>query len=77
MKILERYDDSHTITVEGRGDGFIYLANMIKYIAQNGNGGHSFDTVVDPDSENKKSFGWDGDGSDYIKKVLLDDKEVE
>lgn len=76
MKILENYNDSHVIHVEGRGDGFIHLAEMINYIAKNGNGGHSFDIVVDPDSSNEESFGWDGDGSDFIKKVLLDEKEI-
>ena len=50
---------------------------MIKYISQIGNCGHSFDIVVDPDSsDNKKDYGWDGDGADYISKVLLDEKEV-
>ena len=45
------------------------LKKLIEYIGQNGNGGHSFDIVVDPDDESKKSFGWDGDGSDRIFKV--------
>jgi len=78
MKILkENYDDPHTIHIEGKGDGFIHLVEMIKYIAQIGNGGHSFDIVVDPNvSDNRKTFGWDGDGADYISKVLLDEKEV-
>lgn len=45
------------------------LKRLIEYIAANGNGGHSFDIVVDPGSENEKSFGWDGDGSDFIKSI--------
>ena len=47
------------------------LKKLIEYIGQNGNGGHSFDIVVDPDGDKdeRKSFGWDGDGSDRIFKV--------
>lgn len=43
---------------------------MLEYIATNGNTGHSFEIVVDPDlKENRKIFGWDGDGSDMIKSI--------
>lgn len=46
------------------------LKKLIEYIAENGNGGHSFSIVVDPgDSENERKFFWDGDGGDYIEGV--------
>ncbi len=45
------------------------LKRLIEYIGKNGNGGHSFTIVVDPDGDDTKSFGWDGDGSDRIISV--------
>ena len=48
------------------------IKELIEYIGANGNGGHSFEIVVDPDmtkEEGKKSFYWDGDGSDRIIEV--------
>lgn len=43
------------------------LENLLNYIKKNGNGGHSFTIVVDPDmKESTKRFSWDGDGSDRI-----------
>ena len=50
------------------------LKTLIEYIGTNGNTGHSFSIVVDPDmteEEGKKTFYWDGDGSDYIKEVRV------
>lgn len=46
------------------------LKELIEYIAENGNGGHSFSIVVDPGDENEKKFYWDGDGGDYLKSVV-------
>lgn len=62
-------------------DGDKQLLDLINYIAKNGNGGHSFDIVVDPgDKEREKHFFWDGDGSDRIISVVAsktgDDKEL-
>lgn len=46
------------------------LEELLNYIKSNGNGGHSFEIVVDPDmKENKKTFYWDGDGICFIKDV--------
>ncbi len=50
-------------------DGEGSLKRLIEYIGTNGNTGHSFSIVVDPGSDGEKSFGWDGDGRDYIKSV--------
>lgn len=47
------------------------LKSLIEYIAKNGNTGHSFSIVVDPKDENEKTFGWDGDGGDYIREVEI------
>lgn len=77
-KLESDYNDPHTIVITGKGDGMIDIANMIDYIKHNGNIGHSFEIIVDPnDSERKKIFGWDGDGADRLDSVKLDDKEIE
>lgn len=49
-----------------------HLLELINYIRQNGAGGHSFGIDVDPDdTENKRSFFFDGDGSDRIEAVTV------
>jgi len=56
------------------------LMKLLEYIQSNGNTGHSFEIIVDPEDERKESFFWDGDGSDYIKdikKTDLEEKETE
>lgn len=47
------------------------LKKLLEYIAKNGNGGHSFSIVVDPDSDDEKKFYWDGDGGDYLQSVKI------
>lgn len=51
------------------------LFELIKYIAKNGNCGHSFSIIVDPGSESERKFGWDGDGSDRISSVTKCEKD--
>jgi hypothetical protein len=50
------------------------LKDMIEHIGKLGNTGHSFSIIVDPDitkEEGKRTFEWDGDGSDYIHEVKV------
>lgn len=48
------------------------LENLINYIKSNGNIGHTFEIIVDPDDkERRKSFEWDGDGVDSISDVKV------
>lgn len=50
------------------------LEKLLNHIKNIGNVGHSFEIVIDPDnSETKLKVGWDGDGSDYIKKIKVED----
>lgn len=72
----EKMEVEFEIVVKGRGEGMEGLANMMRYIADNGNTGHSFGIVVDPKSADEKEFGWDGDGRDAIKSVTLNGKEI-
>jgi len=62
-------------------DGEHELRKLIDYIGRNGNGGHSFDIVVDPGSKDQeRHFFWDGDGPDRIDSIVetktSDDKEL-
>lgn len=47
------------------------LKRLIEAIGKHGNGGHSYEIVLDPDyKDEKESFFWDGDGSDRIESVI-------
>lgn len=49
------------------------LKDLLNYIKKIGNTGHSFNIIVDPDTKDcRKSFSWDGDGSDYIKDISVE-----
>lgn len=49
------------------------LERLLEYIKKNGNGGHSFSIIVDPDSKDRtERFGWDGDGSDCIADIKVE-----
>ena len=83
-KVVEdKRDAYHTgiyYTINCR-DGDRNLRKLINYIAENGNGGHSFSIVVDPgDKERERHFGWDGDGADRINSIVEsktgEDKEL-
>lgn len=53
------------------------LIKLIDYIQSKANPGHSFEVVVDPDdSEYRKSFYMDGDGTFFIKDVKKNGKKV-
>jgi hypothetical protein len=69
--VLDESYNTHKTYVIKCIDGENSLLELLKYIKANGNGGHSFEIVVDPNSkDNKKSFFWDGDGSDRITEIV-------
>ena len=50
------------------------LKQIIECIMHCGNMGHTFSVIVDPDEKEglaERKFEWDGDGSDYIKDVVI------
>ena len=51
------------------------LIRLIDYISKLSAPGHSFSVVVDPDTQDEKSFGIDGDGSFYIKSLKVNEKK--
>ena len=67
-------EDSLTVYKVYCRDSEQSIKKLIEYIGKNGNTGHSFSIVVDPDGDDdqKKMFGWDGDGSDYIDRVEIE-----
>ena len=68
----DAYHEKKCYLVECR-DGEKQLQKLLKYIAENGNGGHSFAIVVDPgDKERERHFFWDGDGADHDDSPEID-----
>jgi len=47
------------------------MARMLEFIRSNSVTGHSFEIVVDPDSDDTRKFYADGDGSFIIKHVKV------
>lgn len=69
-QINEWVEGIKTITIVCK-DGENELENLLKYIKNSGNKGHSFSIIVDPEDEGKK-FYWDGDGADTIKDIKVE-----
>ena len=53
------------------------LRELIEAIGKHGNGGHSYEIVLDPDCKEKESFFWDGDGSDRINQIIDTSEECD
>ena len=68
---ITEQDDYTTIEIQVK-DPDNQLKELLEYIRDKANPGHSFPVVVDPnDSEYKKEFGFDGDGAFYIKSIKV------
>ena len=64
---------THRVTIMCSGEAGQRLKDLAEYIAETANVGHSFKVVVDPGEEAEKRFGFDGDGSDHIQSVELEE----
>lgn len=53
------------------------LLRLLQSVQKAGNCGHSFDIVVDPDSKDKETIFWDGDGSDRISTITSTNAELD
>ena len=51
------------------------MAKMIEHIRSSAIVGHSFEIVVDPDSDETRKFYADGDGAFFIKDVKVDGRK--
>jgi hypothetical protein len=62
-----------TVTFKIKGDALHSLLKLLKQCEYMGNVGHSFPIVIDPQGgkDNKREVGFDGDGSDRIKDILV------
>ena len=78
MSEADRHDDVEIIIKCNRAAAEECLLQLITYIGVNGNSGHSFNIVVDPDgdTDQTKRFGFDGDGADRIGDVIYQGKKV-
>jgi hypothetical protein len=71
--IAEDKSEYKKITIIAR-DSENSLVDILTHIKDAGNMGHSFDIIVDPEAKpGKKTYYWDGDGSDTIKSIDVED----
>lgn len=70
---FKRDDEGYaTVTFKIKGDALHSLLKLLKQCEYNGNVGHSHSIIVDPQGgEDKRSVGFDGDGADRIKDILV------
>lgn len=64
----EYHEGQKTITISAF-DSYGELEKLLNAIKAIGGGGHSFDIVLDPGSDDEQTFHWDGDGSDQIQSI--------
>lgn len=71
--VNEAKSEYKKITIIAR-DSDNTLVDILTHIKEAGNMGHSFDVIVDPEAKpGKKTYNWDGDGSDTIKSIDVED----
>jgi hypothetical protein len=68
---IKSFSDDGMTEVTFRTTNPEQLTKIVNAIGECGNGGHSFEIVIDPDSTKEEGgnirFGWDGDGSDRVE----------
>ena len=72
-RLFEKMEiDTVTVTVrKGSGEKMKEILECIKAC---GNGGHTYEIVIDPEEKeglSERTFEWDGDGSDRVEDVTL------
>lgn len=70
----EKYDKSISMTIT---DGEDQIEELLEYIKEIANYGHSFTVVVDPNNDYEKKFYIDGDGLDHINTINIEEIEDE
>ncbi len=62
-----------TVTFKIKGDALDALLKLIKQCEYMGNIGHSFSIIIDPrgGEDRERTIGFDGDGSDRVKDILV------
>jgi len=77
---FKRDDEGYaTITFKIKGDALYSLLKLLKQCEYNGNIGHSHHIIVDPEGgqDRKRSVGFDGDGQDRIKDILVNGEPLD
>lgn len=70
-------DGYSEVSFKVRGDALVSLLTLLQHCEVIGGCGHSFEIEIDSsNSEYKRRVGFDGDGSDKIKDIKLNGKEV-
>ena len=66
-------DGFATVTFKIKGDALYSLLKLIKQCSYMGDIGHSFNIDIDPKGgkDYKRTVGFDGDGSDRIKDIMV------
>lgn len=60
------------VTFKIKGDALHSLLRLLRQCEYNGQIGHSFNIDIDPKGgEDKRSVGFDGDGQDRIKEIMV------
>jgi hypothetical protein len=75
--LFGNYDDEIKVSFKVKGDGKIDILKILKFCEHHGMTGHSFDIVLDPDSNDyKMTVSWDGDGADSISDLKVNGKKI-
>ncbi len=75
LQLQAKRDEWTTVSFRVKGDARFSIPEMLQYISKIGAWGHSFPVTVDPDDSGyRKTFGFDGDGSDRIEDIRVDGK---
>jgi hypothetical protein len=80
MKFERDSDGYAEVSFMVRGDGLWSVLKLLRHLQANGNIGHSHDIVVDSEAtvkEGKRTYGWDGDGSDSIDGILVNGEPLD
>ena len=78
MKFDQDKDGYTEVSLKVRGDGLWSVLRMLRHMQYHGDIGHSYGIVMDPDnSDYTIKTGWDGDGSDAIKELKVNGKELD
>jgi hypothetical protein len=70
-------EDFTTVTFKVKGDAVQSILKILKQCEHGGNVGHSFAIIVDPQGgEDKRESGFDGDGDDRVKDIVVNGKPL-
>lgn len=73
-KLREEGEKNYVLRVHDAESSIYNLLDCIKSVA---NAGHSFEVVVDPGAEDEFRFYIDGDGTDHISEIKIQEYEGE